>query len=344
MSFMLAAVLHDAHDLRLEDVEECVPGPEEVTVEVAFNGLCGSDLKIYESGLRAIDTPHPTTHHCGPQILGHEFSGTVVAAGSSTAALALGDRVCIEPLYPCGRCAPCGAGLSHLCQILTFHGVISAGGGLSQRTTLPASMVRRLPDALTLEQGALIEPMTVSFHAIERAEAQSGHCAVVFGGGPIGIGVVFGLRARGCENVTVVEPSPVRRKVLQQLGVTTVDVDAAPRGVADLAFDCAGVPAAFQGTLRSLRARGRAVVVAGSAKYSLEISAHMLQHTEIVVTGSVAFESTEFAQVMQLMEAGAYPLDGWVEHVPFAQVLEEGFLPLLKGVKTKVLIDVADLR
>ncbi len=210
---MLAAVLHDARDLRLEDVPEQPPLADEVTVSVVHNGLCGSGLKIFESGLRATDTPHPTTGHCGPQTLGHEFSGVVSAVGPGVTSLSNGDRVCIEPLYPCGSCAPCGRGLHHLCQILTFHGVVSSGGGLSERTTLPARMVRRIPDSLTFEQGALVEPMAVSYHAIARADPQPG------------------------EQVTI-------------------------------------------------------------------------------------------------------PLGGWVEHVPFEQLLSEGFLPLLEGRKTKVLIDL----
>jgi (R,R)-butanediol dehydrogenase / meso-butanediol dehydrogenase / diacetyl reductase len=337
---MLAAVLYGPNDLRIEEVPEPPVGPNEVTVSVAHNGLCGSDLKIFEMGLRAVETAHPTTKHCGPQILGHEFSGTVIAVGSEVRSHVLGDRVCIEPLYPCGTCAPCVVGLHHLCQILTFHGVVAAGGGLSQRTTLPASMVHQLHPDLTMEQGALIEPMAVSYHAIERADANTKHSAVVFGGGPIGIGVVLGLRARGIENVTVVEPSQTRRNVLASLGATSVDPTEAPIGKADIAFDCAGVPSAFQGTIASLRARGRAVVVAGSSKYPLEISAHTLQHTEVLITGSIGFQTAEFVAVMDLMAKGAYPLDGWVEHVEFDQLLEDDIRPLLKGTKTKVLIDL----
>jgi (R,R)-butanediol dehydrogenase / meso-butanediol dehydrogenase / diacetyl reductase len=337
---MLAAVLHDARDLRLEEVPERSPHDGEVTISIVHNGLCGSDLKIFETGLRATDIPHPTTGHCGPQILGHEFSGVVSAVGLNVEGLAVGDRVCIEPLYPCGSCAPCQRGLDHLCQILTFHGVVSSGGGLSERTTLPAGMVRRIPDSLTFEQGALVEPMAVGYHAIGRADPQPGEQVTIFGAGPIGIGVVLGLRARGVENIVVVEPSATRRRVVAALGVLAVDADGAPIGLSDVAFDCAGVPSAFQGTLAALRARGRAVVVAGSAKYPLAMSAHMLQHTEITVTGSVAFESREFAEVIDLMASGAFPLDGWVEHVPFDQLLTEGFLPLLAGSKTKVLIDL----
>jgi (R,R)-butanediol dehydrogenase / meso-butanediol dehydrogenase / diacetyl reductase len=261
--------------------------------------------------------------------------------GPDAAGLAIGDRVCVEPLYPCGTCVPCATGFLHLCQILTFHGVVASGGGLSQRTTLPASMVRVLPHNITLQQGALIEPMTVSYHAIERADVDSSTRAVVFGGGPIGIGVVLGLAARGVRDVTVVEPSPTRRAVIvESLGGRAVAPDVAPVGVADVAFDCAGVPAAFKGTLAALRVRGRAVVVAGSSKYPLEISAHMLQHTEVEITGSVAFSSADFAAVTELMATGAYPLEGWVEHVEFAQLITEGFRPLMAGQKTKVLVDL----
>jgi (R,R)-butanediol dehydrogenase / meso-butanediol dehydrogenase / diacetyl reductase len=337
---MRAAVLHGPHDLRLEEVDEPSPGAGEVTVRVAHNGLCGSDLKLFETGLRATDTAHPTTGHCGPQILGHEFAGVVTALGAGVDSLAIGDRVCIEPLYPCFSCDPCTAGLHHLCQILTFHGVVSAGGGLSESTTLPARMVRRLSPSLSLAQGALVEPMTVSMHAIERSGAEPGDRVVVFGGGPIGIGVVLGLRARGVDEITVVEPSATRRRVIENLGARTTSTDDAPVGKADHVFECAGVPASFRASLAALRARGRLVVVAGSSKYPLELSAHFLQHTEVEITGSVAFLPHEFAATMELMANGAFPLDGWVEHVAFDELLTEGFAPLLAGTKTKVLIDL----
>lgn len=151
---------------------------------------------------------------------------------------------------------------------------------------------------------------------------------------------MLGLRARAIDDILVVEPSATRRRVIEALGITVVDPEHAPTGRADVSFDCAAVPAAFAATLAALKARGRAVVVAGSSKYPLQMTAHMLQHTEITITGPVAFEPHEFATVIDLMAAGAYPLDSWVEHVPFAQLIEEGVRPLLAGEKTKVLIDL----
>jgi (R,R)-butanediol dehydrogenase / meso-butanediol dehydrogenase / diacetyl reductase len=345
---MRAAVLHGPRDLRVEDVAERSPGDGEVTIAVACNGLCGSDLKLYETGLRAFDTPHPTTHHCGPQILGHELAGVVSAVGATASSFAVGDRVCVQPDYPCGVCPPCHAGFAHLCQIITFLGVVSSGGGLSERLTISQNMLHRLPDALTLEQGALVEPMAVAYHAVGRSDAQPGDVAVVIGGGPIGIGVVLNLKARGVTDIIVVEPSPLRRKVVQQFGADATDPADSTTFIArrtdhhgaNIAFDCAGAPSTFGATLAALRARGRAVVVAGSSSYPLQTTAHLLQHTEITITGSVAFQRHEFAATIDLMAAGAYPLAGWVEHISLSDVVSDGFLPLLAGAKTKVLVDI----
>jgi (R,R)-butanediol dehydrogenase / meso-butanediol dehydrogenase / diacetyl reductase len=347
---MLAAVLHGPRDLRLEDIPEQPPETGEVTIAVAHNGLCGSDLKLFETGLRSGDTPHPVTHHCGPQVLGHELAGVISAVGPNVVGYEAGDRVCVQPDYPCGLCPPCTSGFSHLCQIITFLGVISSGGGLSERLTIDHTKLHRLPDSLSLTEGALVEPMAVAYHAVGRADPQPGEAAVIIGAGPIGIGVMLNLRARGVDHIIVVEPSPQRRAVVQIMGVEAVHPDEAAsfiarrtdRHGAHVAFDCAGVGSTFGATLASLRARGRAVVVAGSSAYPLQTTAHLLQHTEITITGSVAFQRAEFAAVIDLMTAGAYPHLGWVEHVSLDEVVVEGFTPLLAGHKTKVLIDMPD--
>jgi (R,R)-butanediol dehydrogenase / meso-butanediol dehydrogenase / diacetyl reductase len=349
---MLAAVLHAAHDLRIEEIPKPTPNAGEVLVRVAHNGICGSDLKMLQMGLRATTEKHVITNHCGPQILGHEFSGVIDQLGSGVNSLQVGDRVCIQPNYHCGTCHPCVTGFTHLCQIVTFHGVISGGGGLSQFTTIPASMVHRLPREVSMAQGALIEPMAVSHHAVERSSIDPGEMAVIFGGGPIGIGVVLGLRARGVTDVVVVEPVASRRTVAESLGAHTIDpvsddlraylLKRGWGGGADVSFDCAGIPATFAGTLEALRARGRAVIVAGSSAYPLTTTAYLLQHTEITITGSLAFTSEDFRAVIALMAEGAYPTEGWVDHVAFAELIDEGFGALLAGRRTKVLVDLPE--
>lgn len=345
---MRAAVLYGPGDLRVEDVPDPVPTAGEVAIEVAHNGLCGSDLKLFDSGLRAIDEPHPLTGHAGPQILGHEFAGVVSSVGEGVTNLSVGDRVCVQPDYHCGTCSPCRQGWTHLCEIITFHGVISDGGGLSECTTLPATMVHRLPDELTLEQGALVEPMAVAHHAIERAAAEPGDVAAVIGGGPIGIGVALGLRARGVHEIVVAQRSQQRRAVLAGLGFEAVGPEELARAVArrttrggaDISFDCAGGPDTFGLTLSALRARGRAVVVAGSKAHDLTMTAYYIMHTEAEITGSVVFDASDVEAVMEEMVGGAYPAEGWVEHVPLEQILEEGIEPLRSRAKAKVLVDL----
>ena len=138
--------------------------------------------------------------------MGHEFAGTITEVGHGVEGLRAGDRVTAASLYSCGRCDRCRDDLTQLCELVTTHGICSHGGGLSQYTVVPVSMLHRLPDGVSLAEGALIEPLSVAFGAL-RAQVGPPGSAVVLGGGPIGIGVTLGLRALGVENVVVVKPS-----------------------------------------------------------------------------------------------------------------------------------------
>jgi (R,R)-butanediol dehydrogenase/meso-butanediol dehydrogenase/diacetyl reductase len=167
----------------------------------------------------------------------------------------VGDRVAIEPLYRCDRCGSCRAGFYHLCDSLAFHGLAADGGGLSEYTIVQERMVHRLPPSVSLDQGALVEPLAVCRHAIRRAGVKSGDKVVIHGGGPIGLGLVLTLYALGVDQVAVVEPSEARLQNLQAVGATTIidpahaDVLESIRGFAgapgaDVSFDAAGVEAA----------------------------------------------------------------------------------------------------
>lgn len=189
---MLATRLHGAEDVRLEEVDDVVPGEGEVRIAVAYNGICGSDLHMYFRGAFA---------GRGPIILGHEFSGVIDAVGSGVDGLAVGTPVAVRPFFRCGTCERCRAGLEHLCVPLSVLGCGAAGGGLAERCVARADMVYPLPDEVSLELGALVEPMAVSFNGVLRAGIEPGARVAVFGAGPIGIGVVLGLRARGVDDV-----------------------------------------------------------------------------------------------------------------------------------------------
>lgn len=347
---MRAVVFHGAGDIRIEDVPIPEPGPGQIALAPAYNGLCGSDLHEYQVGPLVIPTsPHPLTGAELPVILGHEFSGTITAVGDGVVDFAIGDRIAVEPLYHCGTCRPCTSGAYNVCSQVAFHGLMAHGGGMSEVTVIDASMAHRLPDGVTLEQGALVEPMAVAHHAIRRAQPLPGEPAVVFGAGPIGIGAWFALRAAGADPIIVVEPSPVRRAAIGALGAevvldpTVTDVYAEVMAMthgegAALTIDAAGVPDVALASLGVLRPRGRAVSAAVHMSTVPVFPSILL--TEITWTGSLAYTSEDFTAVIEAMSNGDYRTDGWVTHVPLDEVVS-AFDQLGNAEAIKILVDVA---
>lgn len=195
---MRAAVYYGNHQLKIEDVPEPTAGAGQVKVRVSRNGICGTDLHEYFDGPIFIppSEPHPLTGRNMPLVLGHEFSGTVTEVGAGVTDVREGDLVTIEPVYRCGECRPCRAGRYNLCQIVGFHGLM-ADGGMAECTVVPRNQVHKLPDSVPLEMGALVEPMSVAYHAAVLGGVGDQSSALIFGAGPIGIGIWFALR--GCD-------------------------------------------------------------------------------------------------------------------------------------------------
>ncbi len=190
---------------------------------MGYNGICGTDLHEYYAGPIFVPTePHPLTHQQLPLTMGHEFSGVITEVGDGVTGWAEGDRVAVEPIYKCDHCGPCRAGNYNVCQQIGFHGLMS-DGGMAEYTVVPTSMLHKLPDNVSLELGALVEPMSVAYHAATLGDVTPGDTAMVFGAGPIGIGLWFALRGKGLDDVFVVEPSPTRRAAIETLGATTLD-------------------------------------------------------------------------------------------------------------------------
>lgn len=348
---MRAAVFHGRQDLRLEDVPEPSAGAGEVKLRVLFNGICGSDLHEYYDGpITTRLTPHPLTGVKNPVILGHELCGEVVAVGAGIEDLEIGERVAVEPVETCGHCLDCTSGHYNHCSLLAFHGYNRKGGGLSEFTVVRRSMAHVLPQSLTPEQGALIEPMAIAWRTADRCAVQAGQTVVIHGGGPIGIGAFFTLRRRGIR-VIMSDPSPGRRAVLKSIGVPTVldpkeaDVVSAIKDLtggrgADASIDAAGVPIAFQAALRGTAVDGTVVVVAIHT-HPLEIGAMEILMSEARITG-VALSCNAFPSVIEEMAAGAYPAHGWVESIPFAGLISAGFERLHRQEGTKILVDVGN--
>jgi (R,R)-butanediol dehydrogenase/meso-butanediol dehydrogenase/diacetyl reductase len=347
---MRAAVFHGREDLRLEDVPEPQAAAGQVKLRVLYNGICGSDLHEYYHGpITTRTTPHPLTGIKNPVILGHELCGEVVALGADVEDLEIGDKVAVEPVETCGTCHYCNSGQYNHCGLLAFHGYNRGSGGLAQYSVVKRSMAHKLPKTMTGQQGALIEPMAISYRTAERCEAQAGQTVVVHGGGPIGVGVYFTLVRRGVR-VILVDPSPMRREALRKIGAPIVldpadgDVVSAikdlTRGLgADVSVDAAGVPAAFKTALHSTAVGGRLIVVAIHTR-PIEVAPMDMLMSEVQISG-IALSNNTFPSVIAEMAAGAYPAEHWVESIPFQNLLSDGFERLHRQQGMKILVDIA---
>ncbi|MFE2733543.1 alcohol dehydrogenase catalytic domain-containing protein [Streptomyces sp. NPDC059349] len=345
---MLAARLYGTKDLRIEEMPEPEPGPGEVKIRVAYAGICGTDVHEYFEMPRATHEPNPLTGATLPQTPGHEFAGTVVGCGADVDRVAAGDRVCVRPIRTCGVCPRCTSGLSHLCTALAAIGVTSPGGGLAEYVVVPAASAHRLPDAVPLEQGALVEPMAVGLNAIERAGVRAGGSALVMGAGAVGMGALFALKAHGVDDVLVAEPSASRRAAAARHGARVLDpgVDDVVEAVmahtggkgVDAAIECAGRPEVLDAAIRSVAARAPVVLV---ALYSgpVAIDASVVRLAELALLGCEAYPDGVFERVIEHMAAGHYPTDGWIDHIPLADAVE-GLHDVRDARRVKVLVDI----
>lgn len=259
---MQCAYLFGPRDLRFVEREPDVLRPDEVRVEVACTGICGTDLHVY-SGMAF------GTASSEPRPFGHEFAGRVIEVGSAVSTVRLGERVTAIPNTPCGTCRLCRSGRAPVCQ----NRVTLRGGAWAQSIVVPAQNVFSLPDRVSDRLGALTEPLACGVRAVDRSGLQSGDRVCVIGGGPIGLFVAVVAKASGASDVIVSEPSAYRRHLARKLGIDQVidpgDVQvrqavlARTDGIgADVVFEAVGSPQTIEQAI-SIAAPGATVVVVG---------------------------------------------------------------------------------
>ena len=238
-------------------------------------------------------------------------------------------------------------GRYNVCARIGFHGLM-ADGGMAETTVVPHQMLHRLPTGMSLEMGALVEPMAVAYHAAKLGDVHPDSTALVFGAGPIGIGLWFALRGLGVEDVHVVEPSATRRTSIERLGARTLDPDTVdvPAAIADLtdgrgadaAYDAAGVRPAVVTATASV-GNGRPTVSVAIYETPIETPLINLVMNESRIQGSLCYTAEDYRAVIDLMGRGHYDTTGWVERIAMRDVVAEGFEALAAGRKMKVLVD-----
>jgi (R,R)-butanediol dehydrogenase/meso-butanediol dehydrogenase/diacetyl reductase len=318
---MRALRFHAAHDLRIEEVPEPgAPGPTQVTVAPRWCGICGTDLHEYTSGpIVTASESHPLTGATLPQILGHEFSAEVVATGSAISRVQVGDRVAVMPLIYCGRCDYCRRGLQHLCVMMACTGLSADWGGMAELANLEEYQVFRIPDAVSDEQGALIEPCAVAAYGVSRGPVRPGDSVLIAGGGPIGAFAALCAAAAGAGSIYMTEPNESRRERARGLDLGEVfdptedDVPAEVRertdglGV-DIAIECAGFGDAFKTCVESVRRRGTIVQV-GLHTRRCEVDPMLWALNDLKIVGSWCYGVNDWPRVGAQIASGRLPVE-----------------------------------
>jgi L-iditol 2-dehydrogenase len=305
-----AAVLYAPHDIRLEERSQPQPGPKEVLVEIKAVGVCGSDVHYYEHGRIGSFIVNQ------PLILGHESAGVIVAVGEGVSLGRVGQRVTIEPGIPCRVCRECRHGNYNLCQNVRFFGTPPIDGAFTNYVTIPDDFAYALPDSMSFEEGALIEPLSVGLWACRKAGLRGGDRVLVTGAGPIGIVSMKVAIALGAAEVIVTDVFPERLEIARKQGATrTVNVakESLPSlGLdADTLIECSGNNQALKDGLRSLRPAGRAVVVGMGPGEEASIPLSFLQNNEIVLTGIFRYANT-YQDAIAMVAAGRIDLKSLV--------------------------------
>ena len=353
---MKAVRFHGKEDIRIDEIPEPDCGPDQVIVAPSFCGICGTDLHEYINGPTEYPAkPHPLTGECVPLTLGHEFSGVVVEVGDNVRTYSKSDRVVVQGVLYCGKCEPCRSGNRHVCVTPANIGQHGRGGGLAEEVACPADQVYKLPDHISLDVGALCEPLAVCEHAIRQVQpaVQSHQTALVLGCGAIGLGIVRLLRARGLTGIIVSEISQTRRQAALNLGAShavnpkDADVNAQIHRLTDnagphLVFDCAGVPASIETALDVVRIHGHIIEVAVATK-KVSIDSNKLVFKEATYKGSLSSTPEDWKSVIsKLREESLQPSSMITKVVPMDRVVKDGILGLTRGDEglVKILVEV----
>lgn len=295
---MKALRYHDRKDIRIDTVPVPPLGPGQVRLKPRFCGICGSDLHEYLDGpilMPEPERPHPISKETLPLTMGHEFSGVVEETGAGVSGVRPGDRVCVLPLMYDGSCGACVRGIVNCCDSRGVVGVSGWGGGLSESVVLPERCVKKLPDNVPLEVGALVEPLAVGWHAVDCSPFQPGDTALVLGAGPIGLAVVQALVGKGCERIIVSEVSSKRSEFALEFGATHAINPAKENmparvseitggNMADIAYDAAGVAMAVGQAFDAMKVRATLVNIAIWGK-DLPVPMNKISFREIRYTG-----------------------------------------------------------
>ena len=285
--------------LEIETVPDPTPGENEVVVEVCRCGICGSDLHITEDPIFGAQPGW---------VLGHEYSGRIAAIGKGVDRAKVGDRVAVFPVHGCGKCATCLAGTPAWCRQMRID-----GGGYGQYSLAEQHQLVPLPRSLSLEDGALVEPMAVGLHGVRLAHPEPGARVLIIGAGPIGLAAAYWSRYAGAGRIAVTAGSTRRAELARTMGAdvfidpadsSSAAVEAALGGPPDIVYECVGKPGLIQRCIEYCRPRGT-IVVLGLCTPPDTFMPFQLVSKEQRMQASAFYEVQDFELAASVMEKDA---------------------------------------
>ncbi|KAL2125501.1 hypothetical protein VTJ04DRAFT_1866 [Mycothermus thermophilus] len=347
MSSNLSFVLVKPNEVRYEErPKPKLQHPHDVLVAVNYTGICGSDVHYWQHG--AIG--HFVVKD--PMILGHESAGTVVEVGSAVTALKPGDRIALEPGYPCRRCSNCLSGRYNLCPDMVFAATPPYDGTLTGYWTAPFDFCYKLPDNVSLQEGALIEPLAVAVHIVKQARVQPGQSVVVMGAGPVGLLCAAVARSFGATKIVSVDIVQAKLDFAKSFAATHTYLSqrlpaeenakaliaAADLGSgADVVIDASGAEPSIQTSLHVVK-MGGTYVQGGMGKADINFPIMALCLKEVTARGSFRYGSGDYKLAIDLVAAGKVDVKRLINGVvPFTEA-ESAFKKVKEGEVIKILI------
>lgn len=310
---MIQAIMVKPGKIKFHDVSVPVVKPDQIKVKMKRIGVCGSDIHVNHG-------KHPYTSY--PVVQGHEVSAVVVEIGSDVTNVKVGDKVTIQPQVVCGKCYPCTHGMYNACEELKVMGFQTTGMA-SEYFVVDAKKVLALPADMSLEHGAMIEPLAVAVHAIRRAGDVKGKKILVLGGGPIGNLVAQTAKAMGAEAVLLSELSQYRLAVAEKCGIKTVNpakedlleaiVANFGQDRADYIFECVGINPTMKQAIEYAR-KGSTIVVVGVFGDLGAINMGFVQDHELSLIGTAMYREEDYIKAIEFVGAGLLEFDALITH------------------------------
>ena len=332
-SSMRVSVLNGPGDVTLEHRPVPRPAAGEVLVRIGSVGICGSDVHYYRHGRIGEYIVRE------PLVLGHEAGGRIAAVGPGVDPARIGQRVALEPGVPCRVCAHCKAGRYNLCPDVRFFATPPIDGAFAEFVVIAGDFAHPVPDTLSDDAAALIEPLSVAVWACAKAHIGAGSSVLISGAGPIGILTVQVAKALGAIDIAVSDVEPARLSAAEHFGATrTVNPRERQDAVVevDAYIDCSGAPAAIRSGIEAVRPAGRVILVGmGADEVTLPMTA--LQGREITVTGTFRYANT-YPTAIALAGSGRIDLDGMVSARYTLENAERALSPNADPAAMKVLV------